>query len=394
MHDKSRPTVSRPMRRGLYLMLPLLAAAVLVAWSAVGGSTSSATTAHSEPPVAEATLRVATRIAEMQASYEVERAFVGRVEAARSSELGFELAGRVDRVLVEEGDRVAAGQRLAMLDRQRLHSRLEELAAALDEARAGRELAAATHARVAEAADLDAVSAQEHDEARLGLRLREAAVRQLEAQIRSLEVEIAKSTLRAPYAATVAMRLVDEGEVVAAGQAILSLLEASRLEARVGTAADQAAALSPGDAIDVTVRGESFPTRVKAILPDRERRTRTVTVLLSFDAQPASGRAAVRNGDLAEVVLSRQVAESGLWLPAAALTESVRGLWACYVAEPDPERADVHLIARRDVEVLHSETDRVFVRGTLRQGERVVASGVHRLVPGQRVQIEDERAAS
>jgi len=36
----------------------------------------------------------------------------------------------------------------------------------------------------------------------------------------------------------------------------------------------------------------------------------------------------------------------------------------------------------RVVEVVHAEADRVFVRGTLRDGERVVATGLHRIVPG------------
>lgn len=101
-------------------------------------------------------------------------------------------------------------------------------------------------------------------------------------------------------------------------------------------------------------------------------------VLLAFE-----DGAAVLNGDLAEVALARTVAAGGFWLPATALAESVRGLWSCFVAEPDGEGR--HRIARRDVEVLHTETDRVYVRGTLEDGEQVVTSGVHRLVPGQRV---------
>ena len=35
------------------------------------------------------------------------------------------------------------------------------------------------------------------------------------------------------------------------------------------------------------------------------------------------------------------------------------------------------------------ESERAFVRGTLRDGDRVVTTGLHRLVPGQRVRVED-----
>ncbi|MEM7588038.1 MAG: efflux RND transporter periplasmic adaptor subunit [Acidobacteriota bacterium] len=338
-------------------------------------------------------LRVATQVVERVPTYEVARSFVGRIEAARSSDLGFELAGLVDRVWVEEGDVVEAGQRLASLDRQRLRSRRNELEASLEQARAGSELAQATYDRVAEAAELDAVADQEYDEARLSLRTREATVRQLEAQIESVDVELEKSILQAPYAAVVAARWVDEGEVLPAGQAVLRLLEANRLEARIGVTPEQAAKLSPGDPATLTVRDRQLTARVKAVLPEREVRTRTVSVLLTLedDAESSSanltGSGPARSGDLAELVLSQPVAEAGFWLPSSALSEGVRGLWSCYVVELD-EADGGFRVARRDVEVLHTETDRVFVRGTLQAGDQLVTAGVHRLVPGQRVEVE------
>jgi hypothetical protein len=45
------------------------------------------------------------------------------------------------------------------------------------------------------------------------------------------------------------------------------------------------------------------------------------------------------------------------------------------------------VVERRDVELLHSDGDRVYVRGTLSADETVVARGTHRLVHGQRVQV-------
>ena len=56
------------------------------------------------------------------------------------------------------------------------------------------------------------------------------------------------------------------------------------------------------------------------------------------------------------------------------------------VGESEPAADGGQRVARRDVEVLHATTDRVFVRGALAAGERVIADGVHRVVPGQRVE--------
>ena len=75
--------------------------------------------------------------------------------------------------------------------------------------------------------------------------------------------------------------------------------------------------------------------------------------------------------------------ERGAWLPIAALSESQRGLWSAFVVEPAEGGAQV--VRRAELEVLHVETDRAFVRGTLEPGAAVVVSGAHRLTPGQAV---------
>ena len=57
------------------------------------------------------------------------RTFLGQVEPARSAAVGFELAGLLARIEVDEGDRVEAGQPLATLDTDRLTARRRELGA-------------------------------------------------------------------------------------------------------------------------------------------------------------------------------------------------------------------------------------------------------------------------
>lgn len=117
-----------------------------------------------------------------------------------------------------------------------------------------------------------------------------------------------------------------------------------------------------------------------------ETDTRTVTALFRFDERPSG----VRDGELARVAVATRTPARGFWLPITALTESRRGLWSAYVVEEDDGSLTV---GRRELEVIHAESDRAFVRGTLRDGERVVATGLHRLVPGQRIRLGSEPAA-
>ena len=127
------------------------------------------------------------------------------------------------------------------------------------------------------------------------------------------------------------------------------------------------------------VDGRSYGARLETVIPSVEPDTRTVTAVLRF-AEPPPG---VENGTLGRLSLSTPREGEGFWLPITALTEGRRGLWSAYVLVDSGD--DGSRVERRELQLLHVESDRAFVRGTLRDGERVVATGLQRLVPGQRV---------
>lgn len=322
-----------------------------------------------------------------QPAYEVQRSFVGRVEAARESAVGFELDGALSEVLVDEGQKVAHGQVLARLDTARLERRREELVAAVEQARARRTLADLTMRRLQKTAvaDAGAVSGQALDDARLEHQRAEAVVAVAEAEIASVDVEIAKSELRAPYQSIVVRRVVDEGRVLAAGHPVVELMEQDRIELRVGVARRLLRGVEVGQTKEIDVAGERISATVKAILPVRGDSTRTIDVILAVDEAPGG----LRPGDLVTITVSDLVQQRGYWLPMDALAEGARGLWAAYTLEPKPPTAtgDRFSVVPRVVEVLHQDSDRVFVRGALPQDTLVIADGLHRVVPGQVVQV-------
>ena len=93
-------------------------------------------------------------------------------------------------------------------------------------------------------------------------------------------------------------------------------------------------------------------------------------------------------GQLARVQLVQQVAEPGFWIPRLALTADHSGLWSCFIVEGDQATGKVR---KHSVEVLHQRDDWVFVRGTLRDGQRLISDGTHRVVPGQSVRVQPPR---
>lgn len=333
-------------------------------------------------------LKVQSVAVKISNGYKVKQSFVGRVEAARSSDLGYEFGGLVKHLAVDEGDRVNTDELIAELDTERLQARRTELSASLNEARAALALAESTRERTRKAFDLNAVSGQQWDEAQRQFEVQQAVVQRIKAQIASIDVDLNKAQLRAPFPGTVSTRHVDEGAVVAAGQPIVRLLELARPEIRIGISNDLVERVAVGQELPVTIDGQSLTARVRAVLPDRKAATRTVNIVLTLPALTPG----LQDGDLADLQIFDEIAETGLWLPLGALTESSRGLWACYVAEPlktgtDDKRA-THRLARRQLELLHQRGEQVYVRGPISDGELVVSEGLHRLVPGQRVQIQ------
>ncbi len=328
--------------------------------------------------------------------YTAWRDYLGRVEARRRSEVGFELAGKLDQLLVDEGDAVEVGQVIARLDTERLAARRAELEASRAEAEARLELARLTFARLRELEDSGAASEQAIDDARQNFEAQRAAVDRVARAIDRVQVDLGKSTLRAPFDAIVATRHHDEGGVVPAGAAVFTLLERRSPQVRIGVPRRVADRLDPGQAVQLTIAGEPSPAVVHRVLPTRSGRTRTVDVIFQLEGE-LDGR---REGELATYPHRRRLDERGYWLPVDALTAGPRGLWACFVAEPlepDETTADAaatHRLSRRIVELLHQEGERVFVRGALSEGAIVMAGGRHRLTPGLAVRLAEAPAES
>jgi len=355
-------------------------AAIGLGGALLAGGLTVARTGDAAPPPEPIVVPVA-RAVELDA-YTATRLYAGRITPRQVTDVGFELAGRVAEMRADIGDRVEAGAVLATLDTDQILNQRDELRAARREAESDIELNARTLARVEALRARDASTEQALDNAQLALQASRARLGQIEARLASVETSLSDSRLTAPFAAQVTRRHVDEGAVLSAGQPVLRLNASGAIEAQIGVPAQRAAALSRGDRLEVNASGLSAEGVVTAIVGDLNIATRTVTVRLAIEDDP--GFVAQ---DLARVALPETVSDTGIWAPAQALHESLRGLWAVYVVEPDG--AGEGVVRRRDVEVVHLEENRAFVRGALSEGDLMVTTGAFRIVPGQRVRFRE-----
>ena len=423
----------------------LLPASALLALAAGGPPiVRSLSAAVDEPPAQRSQDAMPVEVAPAAAvtSYSVNKPYTGTLVAGRRSRLGFERPGKIIQLNVDEGQRVEAGQVLAELDRRRLTASRLRVAAELSEARAvlaelvagprretiaaaaaevrslaaQREVARRNLSRRAELVESAAISREEYDESFYTTKVAEARVDAASKQLEELETgtrvervdaqkarvaalaarladvdhEIEDTVLTAPFAGSITRRHVDEGVIVQAGDPVFGLIEDNRLEAWIGVPAAAAGRLAVGDAATIVVDGATHSVAVRSIRSELDPATRTRNVVFSIE-QPTAGEASVNRlvaGQVARVLLSETVEERGFWTPTSALTPSRRGLWAVYVAEgAGPTRT----VATRDVELLHTEGGRSFVRGTLQEGESIIVAGGHKIVAGQKVAVVGSR---
>jgi RND family efflux transporter MFP subunit len=253
----------------------------------------------------------------------------GVAEPMQRTVMATKLMTRVTSVLVQEGDRVMAGQVLVRLDARELEARGERVAAGLAAAEASwRDASQSADRMRALYADSAAPKAQ-LDQAEAALARAEAGVREARAAGTELDAVGDYATLRAPYAGVVTQRMIEPGALAAPGQPLIVIEDQSRLRIAVSAAPDAVRGVHRGQSLHATVAGQSVEAIVEGLVPAPGGHVVTVNAIipnrgevvfpgssatLSLPLGTRSGRlvpedAIVREGDLTGL----RVRRSGAW---------------------------------------------------------------------------------
>ena len=316
------------------------------------------------PPPAEVASPVSLhRVGDRQ--FEAARHATGTVRLRRETPLAFLSDGRVQTVSVREGDLVRGGQTLATLDPTAV-----DAAAAAAEARARQ--AASELQRQRELNQRGWVSKARVEAA-------QAAAEAARADRSSTAFARRFARITAPVAGVILARSAEPGQVVPAGTPVLVLGEfASGFVLRVPMPAGQVTGLSVGNTANVRFRDDAAPTmaaRVLEVAGRADPATGTFRVDFALPANPA-----LRSGLIGDVELS-SAGPSRLLIPSTALfsARADEGFVWRYEAASQTVKPQMVKLGR-------ISGDGVEVQSGLARGDRIVASGVDRLVDGQKVQ--------
>jgi len=306
----------------------------------------------------------------------------GPVSAWEEMQLGVELSGvRVTALNVDVGQRVRKGQVLLELDHRTLDSDLRQAQASADEASAGVVLAKTNLARGQALAKSQLISASALDELRAALVQAEARDATSRAQRDGVQLRRDFAALRAPDDGVISKRLVQPGQVVAAGSELLRLIRQGRLEWRAELAESELARVQTG--AKVTLKnsdGSVVEGHVRAVSPGVDAGTRTGTVYVDL---PAPG--ALKVGAFIEGRILTS-AGNALMLPTAAVV--IRDGFP-YVFTVD----DHDIVHRVRIRTGGNQGDRVEVLEGVVAGDAVVARGAGFLGDGDQVRVVDDAAA-
>lgn len=289
------------------------------------------------------------------------------VEPLRTIRLATSIDGIVREVRVEEGDRVRAGEIVALLD-------VAEQRAELARARARLEERQAHMARLEDLLRRDYVDAGTFDAARAELAIAAS-------DVELWETRVDFGMVRATADGTVIARHVEPGEAVARYAPVADLADLEHLVLRVGVSELDVVELQ-ADAqvrvqIDALDSGRVFVGQIRRIFPAAEPSSRLVVVEVMLPDAAAQG---VRPGFLARAELLVDQREQALAVPANAVAELEDGYYVMLIgAEDRLERRPVRIGITRGAwqEILEG----------LAPGERVVATNPLDLSEGMRVRI-------
>ncbi len=312
--------------------------------------------------------------------------YTGTLEAWQRINITPDTGGKIARIYVNEGDRVAKGQVLAELDTQAIELQLKQAEAALAVAQARYNDSRTNLDRMERLFKEKAVSDQQYEQVRLAFDASKAQLDQAQAAVNLARHSLNVAIMQAPFSGIIASKNADVGDVInpmmgsfsQGSGGVLTLVDFSRIKIRVN--------VSPLDITRVK-KGQSAILRAPS-LPGHEF-SGTITVV-NLAADPLTKKFGVevavdnpdlvlRPGTFGEIVLEISTHEDALVVPQKAILSNK------YLFVVEGGRA-----VKREVVLGLQNSAMVEITSGLAEGDEVVAEGNFGLEEGATVIIIGE----
>jgi len=295
--------------------------------------------------------------------------FAGTVIAQDTARISTRIAGFVEKVLVDVGDRVKKGQLLMVIDPKDLIARKESLIHQIEATKAQAWAAKRTYERLLALKDVGGVTPQQLDMAKAQYEALENAVKALQAAIKEIDNNLRYAEIRAPFDGVVAIKPVNKGDFVGPGSFLLAV-DKPPYEVAVYLPEKLFGTVKVGQTLNVEVNGKTVKGKVKNVAPSVDPMSRSFLVKVSL---PQTCKVVSGKSVYVEVPETKKAAV--ILIPKSAVFK-----WgdftAVYVVD---KNGIIHL---RFVRLGLTYGDKVEVLSGLKPGERIVVEGVNKACDG------------
>ncbi len=312
--------------------------------------------------------------------------FTGNIEPWRQLNVVPDVGGKVAKIHVEVGDRVAEGQTLAELDAETFKLRLEQAKAGLAVAQAGFNDAERNWERIKELKGKGSVSEQQYEKVQLGYNAANAQLQQARAAFDLAEWQLRVSVMKAPFAGVITGKYMNEGEIInpqmPGGRGVVGLMDFSTVKITVRATEIQVHQILPGQRAEVRVDAYADVSagKVYAVSSAADPGSRTFEVQIKVPNQDF----ALKAGMFCRVKIIVNERNNVLTVPVDAILNE-EGKHYAFVIESD--RA-----VKRSVELGLQEGTVVELLSGLYKGEKVVTVGKEMVQDSSRVDVKGGEA--
>ena len=313
-------------------------------------------------------------------------AITGDLHPIETVEVRARLEGDLVGVYVREGERVRAGQVLARFESSEQES--GTTSAEADRVAAQADLAT-TQWNLEQTAELfkaGAVAERDYKAAQQAVTAARARLAAAQAHVRATSSTLRDTRVLAPTNGVVSQKLVDNGEHLARGAPLFTVVRSDVLELAAAVPARQANGVRVGQTVHFTADGRSFDGKLARVSPTVDPSSRSVAVYVQIPN--ASGT--LKGGTFASGRVVSRVVPNALVVPAAAIRQSA-----------DEGKPYVYRIAGKTIDiasvqlgVVDDRAGMAEVLDGLSEGDRVVVGNVGALGRGMQVFIAGEEAAT
>ena len=258
--------------------------------------------------------------------FKINKLLPGKITPKRQSILGFEISGKLKKVVVDIGDEVNAGDLLAELEDS-------EALANYNEAKAKFSMFEKIFERSLSLNKDNFVSDQELEKA-------ESNFLVAQAQFDKALIKFQQTKILAPYDGIIQNRFLDEGSIINASIPIVEILDSKFVEAKVSLPKSLVNILDLGKEYKFLIEDKEYTGKLTRIAPMSEKGTNNKLGLFEFNDF-------FNPGATARLVLSTTESKKGAWVPLNSLSQSEQGLWNLYTVSSSN-------LAQKDyVELIH-----------------------------------------